>query len=100
MKRRLEITPRARRDLAAILSWYRENLGARAALKVAKNIDGKLRSIGAGRIRGAAIGQSAYLRVLARKHALVIRESADATFVVRIVHGAQDLEAIAAELDG
>ncbi|MGD9968583.1 MAG: hypothetical protein AB7T59_18850 [Hyphomonadaceae bacterium] len=38
MKRRVEVTPQARRDLALIVLWNRENLGALASLKVARTI--------------------------------------------------------------
>lgn len=100
MKRRIEFAPQARRDLAAILTWYRQNLGARAALKVARTIDGRLRAIASGRVRGAPLAESNYLRVIARKHVIILSEKEDAALIVRVVHGAQDLEAIAAELKG
>lgn len=99
MKRKVEVTPQARRDLASILVWYRENLGARAALKVAQTIQSRLSAMEAGRVRGAElIPESSYNRVVARKHVIVFQERGDSLEVVRIVHGSQDLEAIAADL--
>lgn len=98
MKQRIEFAPQAKRDLSAILKWYRENLGARAALKVARTIDGKLRSIAAGRSPGAAVADSNYVRVVARKHVIILVMRGEIAQIVRIVHGAQDLEVIAADL--
>ena len=43
MKRRFEVAPQARRDLAGILSWYQAEMGASAALKVATTIRNRLR---------------------------------------------------------
>jgi plasmid stabilization system protein ParE len=99
MKRRLDVTPQARRDIVSILGWYRENLGARAAQKVAQTIQSRLRSLESGRVKGAELtGGSSYMRAVAKKHVIVFTAD-DATIrLVRIVHGSQDMEAIAAEL--
>ncbi|MGD9968582.1 MAG: type II toxin-antitoxin system RelE/ParE family toxin [Hyphomonadaceae bacterium] len=45
------------------------------------------------------VAESRYKRVVAKKHVVVFRERGDILEVVRIVHGSQDLEAIAAELE-
>jgi len=100
MKRRLDVTPQARRDMAAILDWYRENLGARAALKVAHTIRSRLKALEAGRVRGAElVAESRYMRIVAKSHIVIFLSEADAIKIVRIVHGAQDLEAIATDLE-
>jgi plasmid stabilization system protein ParE len=99
MKRKVEVAPQARRVLASIILWYRENLGARAALKVAQTIQSRLSAMEAGRVRGAELGpESRYKRVVARKHVILFCERGDILEVVRIIHGSQDLEAIAADL--
>lgn len=100
MKRRLDVTPQARRDVAAILEWYREHLGAKAALKVAQTLRSRIASLAEGRVRGAdAVAASSYMRVVARKHVVVFLLEADAIKIVRIVHSAQDLEAIVSDLE-
>lgn len=100
MKRRLDVTLQARRDVAAIIEWYRENLGARAALKVAQTLRSKLAALEAGRTRGAAaVTASPYQRAVAKKHVIIFMLEDDAIKIVRIVHGAQDLEAIVAGLE-
>lgn len=88
MKRTVEVTPQARRDLASNIVWYRENLGARAAVKVAQTIQSRLGAMEAGRVRGAElIPESRYKRVVARRHVIVFRERGDILEVVRIIHG-------------
>lgn len=100
MKRKVEVTPQARRDLVAIIQWYRENLGARASLKVARTIQTRLRALEAGRVMGALLApESQFRRAVAKKHIIVFRDRGDELEVVRIVHGSQDLEAIAADLE-
>jgi plasmid stabilization system protein ParE len=98
MKLRVEIAPQARRDLDSILTWYRSNIGARSALKVAQTIAGKLRAIEAGRVRGGELRASRYLRVVAKKHVIIMQRNGDVIYVARIVHGAQDLEQVVANL--
>lgn len=100
MKRQLEVTPQARRDFVAILAWYRDNLGARAARRVAETLRSRLRGLELGRIKGAElVGGSKHQRAVAKKHVVIFRTEEDVIWVVRIVHGSQDLEAIAAQLD-
>lgn len=100
MKRKVDVTPQARRDLISIISWYRESLGARASLKVAQTIQLRLRALEAGGVMGAdLVPGSHYKRVVARKHVVIFLDHDDKLKVVRIVHGSQDLEAIAAKLD-
>jgi plasmid stabilization system protein ParE len=100
MKRRLEVTPQARRDVAGIQAWYHENLGARAARKVAETLQSRLRALERGRVKGAELaGGSRHRRALAKKHIVIFRTKEDVIWVVRIVHGSQDLEAVAAQLD-
>jgi|CXWL01.1.fsa_nt_gi plasmid stabilization system protein ParE len=55
----------------------------------------------AGELVGAklASGVSRYMGVVARRHVIVFRAQGDALLIVRIVHGAQDIEAIAAQLE-
>jgi plasmid stabilization system protein ParE len=100
MRRRLDVTPQARRDVESILAWYRTNVGARAALKVAQTIRSRLNALESGRARGAALaGGSRHQRVIAKKHVLIFLVRDDTIMIVRVVHGSQDLEAIAAALD-
>jgi toxin ParE1/3/4 len=101
MKRRLEVTPQARRDLAAILDWYRTELGAAAALKVAATIRKRLQALQAGKLKGASLSPQApgYSRVVAKRHNIVFRIVGGVLYIVRIVHGAQDMEAVARNLD-
>lgn len=98
MKRRVEVTPQARRDVAAILDWYRQNVGARAALKVAQTIRSRLVSLEDGRALGTELASSGYRRLVAKKHIIVLLIEAGTIKVVRVVHGAQDLEAIVSKL--
>lgn len=100
MKRKLDVTPQARRDVAAILEWYHENVGARAALKVAQTIQSRLLALQAGRVAGSALSESSsYMRAVAKKHVVIFLPLHDRIQIVRVVHGSQDLEAIAQELD-
>ncbi len=100
MKRRLEVTPQARRDLVAIIDWYRQNLGARAALKVARTIQARLLAMEAGRAAGDYLTEgSLHKRIVARKHVIVVHEREGLMRIVRIVHGSQDLDAIAEQLE-
>lgn len=100
MKRRLDVTPQARRDVAAILEWYRENVGAKAALKVAQTLRSRMVSLADGRVRGTeAVTASPYMRAVAKKHVIVFVAEEFAIKVVRVVHSAQDLEAIVAGLE-
>lgn len=98
--KRVEFTRQAQRDFSAILAWYRANMGPRAALKVVRTINSKLRALSAGRLAGASASapRSPYLRAVARKHVVIFLASEDRVRIVRIVHGAQDIEAIIAEL--
>jgi|CXWL01.1.fsa_nt_gi hypothetical protein len=52
------------RDLESILQWYRENLGARAALKVAQTVQSRLTAMqnGADQRRRAVAGRIALLQ--------------------------------------
>jgi plasmid stabilization system protein ParE len=100
MKWLLDVTPQARRDLASILHWYEENLGSRAALKVARTVRSRLSAMEAGRLMGAELTPgSSYKRVVAKRHVIVFQPEGNALRVLRIVHGAQDLEQVAADLD-
>jgi plasmid stabilization system protein ParE len=100
MKRRLEVTPQARRDFVGILAWYRENMGARAVQKVAQTLRARLRALESGRVKGIdLVGGSKHLRAVAKKHVLIFRSEEDVIWVVRIVHGSQDMEAIATKLE-
>ena len=98
MKRRFEVAPQARRDLAGILSWYRAEMGASAALKVATTIRNRLRSLESGKLKGSAIWPEApgYFRVVARKHVIIFKVLPDRLRVVRIVHGGRDIPALLA----
>lgn len=101
MKRPLDVTPQARRDIAGILDWYRQHLGARAAVKVAQTIRSRLGALSQGRLKGAELVEgSAYLRAVAKKHVIIFLIDGNAIKIVRVVHGAQDLEAIATDLIG
>lgn len=99
MKRALDVTPQARRDVVAILDWYRKNVGVKAALKVAQTLRTRLNSLATGRVRGAEVDGSHYMRAVAKKHVIIFLAAPDAIRIVRIVHGAQDLDAIVASLD-
>ena len=100
MRRRLDVTPQARRDVAAILEWYRQNLGAKSALKVAKTLRLRTAALAAGRVRGVETAPSSQCkRAAAKKHVIIFSIEADAIRIARIVHGAQDLEAIVESLD-
>jgi toxin ParE1/3/4 len=81
-----------------LLTWYRQTIGARTTLKVAQTIAGKLRAIEAGRAHGRELNGSRYLRVVAKKHIIILQNIGDTVRVVRIVHGAQDLERVVADL--
>jgi plasmid stabilization system protein ParE len=100
MKRRLDVTPQARRDLVAVINWYRENVGARAALKVAQTMQLRLAAMESGRVRGAPLRtDSQFMRVVAKKHIIIFVASASLIQIVRIVHGSQDLDAIVDQLE-
>jgi plasmid stabilization system protein ParE len=59
-----------------------------------------LRALEAGGVKGAdLVPESRYKRAIARRHVVVFVERGDKLEVVRIVHGSQDLEALAADLD-
>ena len=98
MMRRFEVAPQARRDLANIISWYRDEMGASAALKVATTIRARLRSLESGKLKGSEILPEApgYFRVVARKHVIIFKVLPDMLQVVRIVHGARDIPALLA----
>lgn len=99
MKRKLDVTPQARRDVAEILNWYRQNMGARTALKVAQTIQSRLVSLAEGHVSGSDLSHaSRYRRAVAKKHVVIFSWVGDTIKVVRVVHGSQDLEAIARDL--
>ena len=99
MKRHLDVTPQARRDIAAILEWYRQSLGPRAARKVAETIRTRLGGLELGRVKGSGlVAGSPYLRAVAKRHVIIFLADDSTIRIVRIVHGAQDLEAVAATL--
>lgn len=77
-------------------------MSAGAAIKVGRTLQAKLRAIASGRVKGVelALEASAYLRAVTPRHVIIFRVRADVIQIVRIVHGAQDLEAIAADLVG
>jgi plasmid stabilization system protein ParE len=92
-RRSLVVTAQARRDLTAIVDWYRTELGSRAAAKA-------LRSIRAGFVAATRIEPSAaqradlpegYYRVVAKAHLVIFQIVGDETRIVRVVHGARDL---------
>lgn len=100
MKRKLDVAPQARRDVSEILDWYRQNLGARAALKVAQTIQSRLAALAEGRVSAAELSSvSRFQRALAKKHVVIFSVDSDTIRIVRVVHGSQDLEAIAQKLE-
>lgn len=51
-------------------------------------------------MRGAElVANSHYMRIVAKKHVVIFALADDAIRVVRVVHGAQDIEAIASDLE-
>jgi plasmid stabilization system protein ParE len=99
MKRRLVVTPRARREFLAIVEWYRSELGAGAAAKVARSLRTGIEA--ATRINPEAATREdlpeGYYRVVARAHLVIFRIEGDKIRVYRIVHGARDLPSLLAD---
>lgn len=94
MKQRLlVVTPQARRDLLAIVEWYRVEMGAAAAAKAARTI--KAGFVAAARIHATAAQREdlpeGYYRVVARSHLVIFQIMGDETCIVRIVHGSRDV---------
>ncbi len=94
--RRLAVTPQARRDLAAIVAWYRRELGPAAALKATRSIQAGIRA--ATRIDLASARRDdlpeGYFRVVARAHLVIFRVENHTAKIVRIVHSARDVAAL------
>lgn len=92
-QRRLAVTPQAQRDLAAIIAWYRRELGALAASKAARSIQAGIRAaarIELSRARREDLPEG-YFRVVARAHLIIFKVEQNTAKIVRILHGARDI---------
>ncbi len=94
--RRLVVAPQARRDLEAIVLWYRREVGVAAAAKAARSIHAGIRA--AAQIDLATARRhdlpDGFFRIVARAHLVVFRVEADVAQIVRILHGARDIAAL------
>jgi len=91
--RQLAVTPQAQRDLAAIIAWYRRELGALAASKAARSIQAGIRAaarIELSRARREDLPEG-YFRVVARAHLIIFKVEQNTGKIVRILHGARDI---------
>jgi plasmid stabilization system protein ParE len=98
--RRLIVTPRAKRDIARIIAWYKEHLGARAAAKASRTIKASLlatRTITAEAASRPDLPRGFY-RVVARVHLVIFQIEGDTARVIRVVHGARDVPAAMEEM--
>lgn len=94
--RRLAVTPQAQRDLAAIVAWYRRELGALAAAKAARSIQAGVRAaarIELSRARREDLPEG-FFRVVAKTHLVIFEIENDTAKIIRILHGARDIAAL------
>lgn len=90
---RLELTPRAARDLEDIFDWSAETWGTEQAARYVRSLQAAMERI----LRFPELGRpiddiKAGVRILpVESHIVVYRRSADAIGVVRILHGRMDI---------
>ncbi len=91
--RRLLVTPRAHQEFRAIIAWYREVLGAKAAAKATRTIKAGIRATTTISLTTATRPDlpNGYYRAIAKAHVVIFRVEGDVTQVIRILHGARDL---------
>lgn len=90
-QRRLLLTPRAQRELRDIVSWYRQRLGTKAAMKALRTIQSGVRATTRVSLRQATRPDlpEGYYRVVAKTHLVIFQIEGDVAKVVRILHGAR-----------
>lgn len=94
--RQLSVTPQAARDFNAIIAWYRDELGAKAAAKAARTIQAGIRATTRISLSQAARPDlpEGYFRVIAKTHIVVFQADEHGARVVRILHAARDIATI------
>lgn len=93
--RKLLVTPQASRDFTAIVTWYKQELGARAAAKVVRTLRAGIRAccrVPLSQAKRADLPEG-FFRVVAKTHIIVFRIEENTARIVRILHGARDLSA-------
>jgi plasmid stabilization system protein ParE len=92
-RRKLLISPRARRDLLSIRDWYRDAFGPATAAKAVRTLRAGLRAATTISLTAASRPDlpDGYYRVVAKAHLVIFQVRGGASYVVRIVHGARDL---------
>src|SRR5262245_11801222 len=94
--RKLLVTPQASRDFAAIIDWYRQELGASAAAKAGRTIQAGVRActrVSLSQAKRADLSEG-YFRVVAKSHIIVFQINENTARIVRILHGARNIAAI------
>jgi plasmid stabilization system protein ParE len=93
--RKLLVTPQASRDFTAIVAWYKQERGARAAGKVVRTLQAGVHAcarISLSQAKRADLPEG-YFRVVAKTHLIVFKINADTARIVRILHGARNIAA-------
>lgn len=95
-RRRLVVSPRARREYLSIVEWYRSEMGAGAAAKAARSIRAGIEAAASIDLAVATRADlpDGFYRVVARPHLIIFRIEGDAARIYRIVHGARDLPSL------
>lgn len=92
-QRRLQVTPRARRDLEKIIAWYRQEFGPHAAAKAARSIQAGIRAAAKVELDRAKRADlpNGYFRIVAKAHLVIFRVENQTSQIIRILHGARDI---------
>jgi len=88
----LRFLPKTEADLADIWRYSAEQWGVNQAERYIDDIRDVCRALAAGRHQGRAVDvRPGYLKYLVGRHMLYFRERSDRLDIIRILHGAMDV---------